>query len=255
MASIVKTEAIVLRTRNLRDSSKIAVAFSEQYGKLDAVARGVRRTKSRFGASLEPLTHCQLVIYHRRSRSLHTLSEAAILDPFEHLRSWLTGIAYGSAVAESLDRSTGSEDPNRRLFALALETLREMDAADSEAAAASIFWAYLLRLLGLVGYEPHLSRCVACGAAGEPSGFDLSRGGVVCRKCVSLSDHSLRIDGELRNLLLCLETASLSELRVGPVPVRSIDSVAPLIDRFFRFHLGGPAILNALDFHRRVSAG
>jgi DNA repair protein RecO (recombination protein O) len=252
MAPIIKTEAIVLRTRNLRDSSKIAVTFSEQYGKLDSVARGVRRTKSRFGASLEPLTHCYLVIYHRRDRTLHTISEATIIHSFQHLRSWLPGISYGSAVIESLDRSTGSEDPNRHLFDLAVKTLEEMDASESEAALATIFWAYLLRLLGLVGYAPRLRKCVVCGSTAEPSGFDIPKGGMLCPRCAPLSDYSLAINDTLRAFVLRLQSAPLAELRLKPARSTALSEVSLLIDRFFSFHLGGPAILNALEFHRRT---
>jgi DNA repair protein RecO (recombination protein O) len=252
MASIIKTEAIVLRTRNLRDSSKIAVTFSRRYGKLDSVARGVRRTKSRFGASLEPLTHCHLVIYHRPDRTLHTVSEATILNSFPHIRSWLEGISYGSAVIESLERSTGNENPNSRLFDLAVDTLHEMDAADSEQSLATLLWAYLLRLLSSIGYRPRLVKCVICGSASDSAGFDIARGGLLCRRCIPSSGQSQPMGPGLHELLLHLQETPLAELRARPASASGLNQAGAFIDRFFGFHVEGANILRSREFRRRV---
>jgi DNA repair protein RecO (recombination protein O) len=142
------------------------------------VAKGIRRTQSRFGARLEPFTHVNLMLY--RGRNLDTVTQADILHPFRRLREDFGLFSAGEAMLEAADKVAEEHERNVRLFLLLKQGLQALETgpADPPAVAES----FLLRLLMLSGFAPALRGCAVCG--GKPvERFSPSQGGTVCEGC------------------------------------------------------------------------
>jgi DNA repair protein RecO (recombination protein O) len=174
---LYKEQGIVLRSHKLGEADKIVTILTQGSGKVRAVAKGIRKTRSRFGARLEPLTHVSLLLY--RGKSLDTVTQAEILSSFRTLRTGFDLIAAGETMLEATDKVAEEHERNVRLFLLLLSGLRALDRTPRDPAAVAE--AFLLRLLSLSGFHPSLSGCAVCGAPGPHEWFAAGQGGVVCR--------------------------------------------------------------------------
>lgn len=178
---IVQTEGLVLRNFRMSESSKVVIVYTRNFGKIRLVAKGARRPKSKFGASLEPLTWGRYVFYKRENREIQTLSEGDIVYAFESVKQHYSRLAAGCVICELLDHMTEDEDRNPLLFRLALDTLKWIRLLDPSALDLPI-WYFQLKAAGELGYRPHLSGCVECGSRleGTRLGFSPLLGGVLC---------------------------------------------------------------------------
>ena len=182
---IVKTRAVVVRTRRMGETSKLATLYSEEFGKLKVVAKGARRPKSRFGAALEVMTEVQAVCYLRDDRDLQTLSECDVLQSFPALLRDFRRMSFASAACESVDRITIEQEPNQRLYRCLTGVLTALEEVDPQQ-IESLFWYFQLRLAEALGYRPELSGCVSCNAAlvdCEAPYFSAALGGALCGDC------------------------------------------------------------------------
>ncbi len=177
---LYRDEAIVLRTHKLGEADRIVTVLSRRLGKLRVVGKGVRRTRSRFGARLEPGMHIDLQCYE--GRSLDTVTQVETLD------SWGEGIARdyrswtaATAVLETCDRLTEEHEPALQQYLLLAGALRSL--ATREHDAGLVLDAYLLRAMAIGGYAPSFHDCAKCGAPGPHRAFHVAAGGVVCPVC------------------------------------------------------------------------
>ncbi|MCK5118219.1 MAG: DNA repair protein RecO [Candidatus Latescibacteria bacterium] len=251
--AICKTEAVVLRSIKWSETSRIVTLYTLGFGKLKVVAKGARRPKSQFGASLEPITHCAVVFYRKEGRDLHTLSQSDLIAAFPKLKSDLSAITYASAVCELTDRLMAGEEPNPPLFRALVETLggiEESAAADAE----KFLWRFQLHLAAFLGYRPEFGNCVRCSAAleGARVAFSLTLGGTLCDRCAD--------EGVERHLIHMGTARFLSHLeRARPDRVRSLKSlpqlaeeIRPLLGKFLATHTEDHRGLRSLDFLEQV---
>jgi DNA repair protein RecO (recombination protein O) len=179
--SLYRDEGVVLRTQKLGEADRIVTVLTRRTGKVRAVAKGVRRTKSKFGARLEPFSHVDLQLY--TGRNLDIVSQT------ESIRAYGTDIvgdyrAYtaGTAVLETADRLTAEEkEPSLRMFLLVIGALRTL--ADGSRPPSLVLDAFLLRAMSVAGWEPALGDCARCGEAGPHRHFSVPAGGTVCPTC------------------------------------------------------------------------
>lgn len=176
---LYKEQGVVLRSVKLGEADKIVTVMTQGAGKVRAVAKGIRKTTSRFGARLEPLTHVSLMIYRGRG-SLDTVSQAEIVNPFRALRDDLGSFAAGETMLEAVDKVAEEHERNVRLFLLLLSGLRALDGRPQDPTAVAE--SFLLKLLSLSGFHPSLTACAVCGAA-DPQLFASGQGGAVCGSC------------------------------------------------------------------------
>lgn len=176
---LYKEQGIVLRAVKLGEADKIVSILTQGSGKIRAVAKGIRRTNSKFGARLEPLTHVSLLLY--RGRNLDTITQAEILGSFQGIRRNFELIAAGETMLEAADKVAEEHERNVRLFLLLLTGLRALESGPRDPAAVAE--SFLLKLLSLSGFHPSLSGCAVCGSPGAHGWFSAGQGGVVCRDC------------------------------------------------------------------------
>ncbi len=182
MSELYRDTGVVLRTYKLRESDRIVVFHTAENGKVRAVAKGVRKTKSKFGARLEPMSHVRLLLY--RGRELDIVSQAEAVEPLSPMLSSLDRASQGLAVIEAVDQLSLEREPNPQLYRMLVGVLRTIASTPSPLNVAGFYW----KLLANEGVRPELDRCVRCGGT-EPEtqfvAFDLHEGGVLCRSCRS----------------------------------------------------------------------
>jgi len=250
---INRSEAVVLRARKVRDTSKIVVFFTKRFGKVSAMAKGSLRPKSKFGSSLEILTHSLIIYYAKENRNVHTLSHSETLNPFSEVKADFAKLAYASTAIEILERFAPVEEPNEELFDHIVLTLREFDAAardDLEVVLA----AYLLRMLHLVGYGPSLSTCVRCGRKIDDgaASFGLLSGGVLCPACVGRDINAVELDADVLELMRSFEGKTMKQVRKKSAPAATSRGACDILTAFVRAVMGEGARVKSLDFLERM---
>jgi DNA repair protein RecO (recombination protein O) len=174
---LYRDQGVVLRTWRLGESDRIVNLMTERHGKVRAVVKGVRKTKSRFGARLEPMVHVSLLFYEGRELDIVTQAEA--IEHFRPVREDLGRLAKASSLLEAVDQLCQERHANPRLFAMLLGGLRALSAHD----APLLVPAFFLKLLSTEGFHPLLDECASCGGAYGLTAFDLAQGGVLCGSC------------------------------------------------------------------------
>jgi len=176
-----KTEAIVLRSMRFSEADRILHLYTADRGRIGAIAKGVRKTKSRFGARLEPLSHVELLL-HQGAGELQTITGVELLRSHHATRENPYRLNVGLIGAEAMLRLFGEPEANERAFgALAkfLDLLDDVEPRQAQPAADALALSFQLKLLWLAGYLPHVTSCVDCGA-GNLIGFSARAGGAVC---------------------------------------------------------------------------
>jgi DNA repair protein RecO (recombination protein O) len=176
-----RDEGVVLRTQKLGEADRIITLLTRQHGRVRAVAKGVRRTRSKFGARLEPFTFVDLQLYEGRSLDIVQQAEtiASYGDPLAHDYARYTA---GTAMLETAERLTAEEkEPAVQQFLLLVGGLRTLAADDHD--AGLVLDAFLLRSLAVGGYAASFDDCARCGRTGPHGFFNVQAGGVVCPSC------------------------------------------------------------------------
>ena len=174
---LYRDQGVVLRTIRLGEADRIVTFVTSGHGKVRAVAKGVRKTKSRFGARLEPLSHVSLLLYE--GRELDVVNQAESLDHFRAIREDLDRVGRATSMLEAVDQVAQEREPSPRLYQLLVGALRALAAHDNPLVPAAFFW----KLLSLEGAHPLLDQCAGCGATDGLEAFDMAEGGVLCRQC------------------------------------------------------------------------
>jgi DNA repair protein RecO (recombination protein O) len=181
-----KTEAVVLRSFRFGEADRVLHIYTLDRGRVGAVAKGVRKTKSRFGARLEPLSHVELML-HQGSGELQTVTGVQLVRSHHAVREQQYRLAVGLLGAEAMLRLFTEQEANPRAFgALArfLDLLDELAPADSRPALDPLALSFQLKLLWLSGYLPHLTSCAECGTETDVLvGYSAKAGGAVCSNC------------------------------------------------------------------------
>ena len=175
--SLYRDEGVVLRTMRLGEADRIVTLLTRSHGKVRAVAKGVRRTTSKFGGRLEPLSHVALLCW--KGRELDIVNQAEVTEAFRTVREDLSRVAKAFTVLEVADQLSLEHHPTPRLYDMVLGALRALAAEDS----AMLVPGFLLKALALEGSAPMVDACASCGAEGELVAFDLLQGGALCRDC------------------------------------------------------------------------
>src|SRR2546421_7503805 len=182
----LKTEAVVLRSFRFGEADRVLHLYSLERGRVGAVAKGIRKTKSRFGGRLEPLSHVE-VLLHQGSGELQTVTGADLLRSHHATRDVQYRLGVGLVGAEAMLRLFTEQERNPRAFAALTRFLDLLDGLPEQASRPALdplALSFQLKLLWLSGYLPHLTSCADCGASDQPLvGYSPRAGGAVCRGC------------------------------------------------------------------------
>ncbi|MFO0777654.1 MAG: DNA repair protein RecO [Nitrospira sp.] len=181
---LVKTTAIVLRSRKWGDADRIVTFYTRERGKIRGAARGARRLKSRFGAALEPFSLCRLNLYEKTGDSLFRISQVDLVRSSQKLLESLSLIDSAARMVNVMAAITPDGDPDPLLFDTLEQGLASLQESQDPTFMALLFQ---IRLLGVTGFRPQTDHCAACGKThfvGEPQ-FSPVAGGLVCLSCAA----------------------------------------------------------------------
>ncbi len=178
--TLFRDRGVVLRTIRLGEADRIVTLMTEQHGKVRAVAKGVRRTTSKFGSRLEPLSHVALLGWQGRG-DLDIVNQVEVLDTHRVVREDLDRMSAAMIMLEVVDQVGQERHANPRLYEMLVGAIAALAVQNSPMVSA----AFLLKVLALEGSAPVLDMCVSCGEeeADALVAFDLVEGGVLCRRC------------------------------------------------------------------------
>ena len=214
---------IVLRTHKLGEADRILVVQTAEHGKIRAVAKGVRKTTSKFGGRLEPLAHVNLLV--RVGRSLDVIAQVETIDHFRALRTDLGLLTHAMAMVEAVDQIAPEREPAPQLYRMLLGGLRTLSADPSVLVVPAFYW----KLLASDGVAPELESCVSCGSTGPLVAFSVDEGGVLCRTCRRGAAVSTEAVELLRRILggdlvaVLREPASTATHEVEILAVRALE--------------------------------
>jgi DNA repair protein RecO (recombination protein O) len=205
---LYRDTGVVLRTYRLGESDRIVVVFTEEHGKVRAVAKGIRKTQSKFGARLEPASHVRLLLH--KGRDLDIVNQAELVETPVQLRNDLDRLTQAIAVLEVVDQMSLDREPDPQRYRMLVGVLRTLEQRPSPLVVPAFFW----KLLAAEGVRPELDCCVACGADDEALvAFDTDQGGVLCRSC----RRGVPLTGDALELMRQVLGGALNSALAAPV--------------------------------------
>ena len=209
-----RDEAIVLGSRKSSEANRVVILLTRGHGRLAVAANGVRKTRSKIGARLEPMCHVDILV--RPGRGLATVDEVRLVTVQHRLHSDLSRLTQGLAMVEVVDRMTPEMEPVPAIFEMLRRALAALDESRSPLMLAGFYW----KLLALEGSAPQLDECVRCGATADLVSFDILEGGTVCGSCrmgATVSEDALAVlrlvlGGRLHEALALPESPAVNEV-------------------------------------------
>jgi DNA repair protein RecO (recombination protein O) len=187
VSGLYRDRGVVLRTIKLGEADRIVSLLTQGNGKVRAVAKGIRRPGSRFGARLEPTSHVAVQCY--RGRELDVVTQVETLDAFRPLREHYGSLTHAVSMLEAADQVVQERESNPALYRMLVGGLRTLATSPSPLVAPAFFW----KLLSLEGFHPVLEGCARCGDdVGPFVGFDFGEGGLLCERCGRLGGRRVR---------------------------------------------------------------
>jgi DNA repair protein RecO (recombination protein O) len=227
-----RDSGVVLRTYRLGEADRIVVLATEEHGKVRAVAKGIRKTTSKWGARLEPLSHVSLLWWQGRG-DLAVVNQAEVVDHFPTLREDLERVASGLAMLEVVDQLALEGHPDPGLYRMLVGALRAL--ADERTDPAMVAPAFFLKVLAHEGTEPILHACASCGRderEAELVAFNLAEGGTLCREC----RHGRAVSPDALEVVRAILGGSLGRVLSSPRPA-CLGEVASLATEAMEGHV------------------
>jgi DNA repair protein RecO (recombination protein O) len=251
--ALIRCDGIVLKTYALGDTSRIVVAFTREAGMMRMVAKGARRTPSRFGFALEPLSRSRFTIYHKPDRDLQLVSQAECLRAAGSELSDLERLAHAEAAIELVDRLVWGEEPHPELYDLLAAVIERVVAAPPDQLPA-VTAGFQLQLASQLGYQPRVDACAHCGGpVSARRVFSPARGGLLCDRCAAGEAGAITLSADaLASLVLLLQrpiadAGTLAEARRAGELLR-------VIEAFLRAHFQRFTGLRSLEMLRTLSS-
>ncbi|MCZ7534504.1 MAG: DNA repair protein RecO [Acidimicrobiia bacterium] len=238
--SLYVDEGIVLRTIKLGEADRIVTILTQGAGKVRAVAKGVRKTTSKFGARLEPTSRVAVQCY--RGRDLDVVTQVETLDSNRALREDYTLLTHAVPMLEAVDQLAPEREPNPVLYRMLSGALRTLAERRAPLVAPAFFW----KVLSAEGFRPILDSCARCGAdastGAELVAIDLEEGGTLCGPCARAG--GMRVSPDALALLRRVIGGGLNAALAEPA-CRAVDELE---------HLGVAALEHHLERRLRSAA-
>lgn len=189
---ILKTEGIVLKTFDLRETSRIALFFTKEYGKVSGVLKGIRKDHKKFGSSVDRFTVNDIVYYQYRNSDLHLISHCDLKSYFYPIRQDLKKSLAASYILELVNLIMPPEEKNVKIYRLMLDFLESLQSLEHNDTSLLVHF-FQIKILSFSGFKPHLDTCLKCKKTIiEKARFSLREGGLVCWDCAA-GDSTLEL--------------------------------------------------------------
>lgn len=243
----IRAEGVILRHSDFGEADRLLTIFTREVGKVRAIAKGVRKARSRKAGHVEPFTRTSLQL--ARGRDLFILTQAEAADVYAALREDLVLLGYASYVIELLDRSTTDEVENRALYNLLSRTLTRLNRGDNPNLVTRY---YELRLLDYVGFRPQLINCARCETKIQPEDqyFSALQGGVICPKCGQRDPEARPISMQALKYFRHFQRSSYRDAARATITATVFAEMETLMQYYLTYSLERG--LNSPSFLRRV---
>ncbi|MFA5362665.1 MAG: DNA repair protein RecO [Candidatus Omnitrophota bacterium] len=232
---ILRTNAIILRRFNFRETSLIVSFLTEEFGKISGLLKGIRKDPRKFASTVEPFSHNEIIFYKSRHSTLHLVSQCDIKENFNPLRHDLSRVGTASVMMELADAVMPDEDKNTEVFDLTVLALTELAVNPKPEKIGTIF---KIKLLSLSGFKPHLDSCIFCAnqSLGQAK-FSMRFGGLLCERC-SAKDAAARaiLKGTIATILFIERNDFKNTLTLG-MNFEVKKEIDLILDLFIRFHI------------------
>ena len=232
---LYKTEGIVLKSMEYEEADKIVTIYTKDYGKITAIAKGVRKTKSKFGSSLEILTHSNFLIY--KGRNIDIVSQTEILESFFSTSKEVIKFAFAVNCVEVVNRLTEEQEINIGLFNLLKEVLHYLKGSnDPKLLTLSFKW----QTISILGYRPSLDHCCRCNKSVEDQKeiyFNIKEGGLVCNNCIAKDKEGcVKVSLYFNKLVRKILNTPLSTISNATIPVKKMKELEKITDLYIAYH-------------------
>jgi DNA repair protein RecO (recombination protein O) len=265
--AFLKTEALVIKTFDLREADKIITFFSRDYGKIQGIAKGIRKIKARYSGKLELFTRVHVIFFQKKetlqhkgfagSSTLLRITQVDVVEVFPQLKNDFNKIIGASYITEFLNKLFEEHDnTHKEVYFLVCDTFRTLAASEN---LRNILPAFEIKLLAHLGYAPILDRCTVCGTtklatetqshrdkqdSGSQSrsnkllGFSSSTGGVLCQRCKPLKKDTIDISLQSVNILRRFLHTGIKQISTIPMPKGKFHEIKTLLTNHFQYHVG-----------------
>jgi DNA repair protein RecO (recombination protein O) len=232
---ILKAEGVVLRTFDFRETSKIAVFFTREFGKLKGLLKGIRKEPQKFASHLNLGSLNEVVFYRKRNSDLHLISHCDLRNDFLGLRRDLKRSLAVNYALELVDALMPAEDQNEEVFKLLLRCLQSLESAVD---TSKIVQMFQIKMLSLSGFKPHFDSCLICDKKISASAYFSHRlGGLLCLHCRQRDSSSATVlKGTIASIRHIEEQSWERALRLGLNSSVRLE-LKELLQDFLVFHL------------------
>ena len=232
---LYKTEGIVLKSTEYEEADKIVTIYTKNYGKITAIAKGVRKTKSKFGSSLEILTYSMFLFY--KGRNIDIVSQVEILESFFTASKEVIKFAFAANCVEIVNKLTEEREINIGLFNLLKETLHCLRKTnDPKLLTLSFKW----QTMSLLGYRPALSQCCRCNKSVKDQKemcFNIREGGLVCNNCIAEDKvECINVSLYFVKLLRKILITHLSTISNATIPDTKMKELEKITNIYVSYH-------------------
>jgi DNA repair protein RecO (recombination protein O) len=234
------SQAIILKNRDYQEADRLVTMFTRRFGKLTAIARGVKKPKSSLRVCTQPFCCAQLYLYQGKS-DLALLTQGQVQDFFPAARSRFDESLVLLYMMEALDQVLPEREPHERLFDLSLQAMQAVETGGKQPGPLRFFELSLLKELG---YSPILEECVRCGASPPGHIFSVAEGGLICADCLESGEEHCRLTGETLAALRFLSRASLEAVGKLKISAAAWAELESLLAQTLTYH-----------FERRFAVG
>jgi len=257
MSTIVKTEAIVLKSIDFKESSKIVTFYTGQFGKLVGMVKGARRPKSKFSASLQPMSYVSIIVYKKEGREIQTISQCDLIKSFRNLYEDIEKMSVGISIIELVNLVTPEHAENRQLFHLLVNSLNALNDAIQN--PLNLLFYFEIHLARVLGFQPVFDRCISCKKElrrikeGTVYKFNIEKGGLACTQCSRKLSNPILLPAAvltiLHKILLSNQIEFVFDLEIKPEVRRILENFNWA---YLRYHLPGIQILKSRGVFSKI---
>ncbi len=249
--TLIKTEALVLKTIPFQETSSIVRLFTKEQGKISVIAKGARRLKSALRGYLEPLNYIEAIYYYKITRNIQTLSKVDLLQSFFSNTRDIECTIYGTAVLEVIDKVVRDHQHGDEIFNLAVQILKNMDLHADQ--CIILFAEFLLVLADILGYKLDTSVCSQCKNRLTTAIYNPGSGRLICNDCGRYISSTYKLSGHEMQFLNDLPRYNLDTGVNISVEPSAADRIIQMLIKYLSYHLDYPLNLKSLALLSEIS--
>lgn len=237
---LYKTLGVVLRYFSFGEADKIVTFYSSRFGKIKAVVKGVRKTKSRFGSSMELFTNNNLLLHHKENKELYLVTQTSIVDSFKELRDDLNKFYKTSYIVEVVDSMVKETEKNQILFDFIIQTLSTLKHLNTDSELEKILRLFEIKILSILGYKLKLDRCSLCNKELTNSKCFISpiRAGILCEICSGkfYKKISLPVSIDSINIMDLMQNTEIKDIEKLKITNQNQIELKKILPNFIKFY-------------------